>query len=269
MAAWSLIGHLPCRAGASRTVLRASNAKRSAPRLRNPFKLLGLDPGAEKAALRPAFKKLAATVHPDVPGTGDAAAFQQVLWAYQELSNTDRWHHWSQLARGVPLDAMPVPYEDAYVELCNMWPDDLRRKQDELRKQDESDADALDEFEARLRYQSAKKAEVKSSQADSLRKLIQGPYEEEGENYGRPTFRKADEGQRAAIYYWAERDGADCDGWWIGADVGGDVVFAFNINQASMTPPATGWRFPLRGPVDNSLQVLQGPPGQIEISFAA
>ena len=36
------------------------------------------------------------------------------------------------------------------------------------------------------------------------------------------------------------------------------MVFAFNVNQASMFPPFMGWRFPLRGPLDNSLRVLQG-----------
>ena len=35
-------------------------------------------------------------------------------------------------------------------------------------------------------------------------------------------------------------------------------VFAFNVNQASMVPPFMGWRFPLRGPLDNSLRVQLG-----------
>lgn len=33
-----------------------------------------------QAAVRPAFRKLAAKLHPDIAGTGDAAAFRQVLW---------------------------------------------------------------------------------------------------------------------------------------------------------------------------------------------
>ena len=45
-------------------------------------------------------------------------------------------------------------------------------------------------------------------------------------------------------------------------------VFAFNINQASMLPPRSGWRFPLRGPVDHSLRIVPGRPvrGMSEVS---
>jgi hypothetical protein len=37
-------------------------------------------PQLGQAPERPAFRKLAAKLHPDIAGTGDAAAFRQVLW---------------------------------------------------------------------------------------------------------------------------------------------------------------------------------------------
>eukprot|EP00434_Breviolum_minutum_P018109 symbB.v1.2.015973.t1/scaffold1205.1/size131557/12 len=109
---------------------------------------------------------------------------------------------------------------------------------------------ALDEWEELYRKRQAEKA---------AQGIIQGTYQENGSNHGRPVYKKSlDTGEHVAIYYWDEKDGADCDGWWIGAEVGGNMVFAFNVNQASMFPPFMGWRFPLRGPLDNSLRILQG-----------
>ena len=132
--------------------------------------------------------------------------------------------------------------------------------------------DALDEWEEFYRRRQAEKAaQVQKTQQQLVRRIIQGSYEEKGSNHGRPVFRKAlDTGESVAIYYWAEKDGADCDGWWIGAEVGGDMVFAFNVNQASKLPPLMGWRFPVRGPLDNSLRVLQGSNrSEVRVTFEA
>ncbi|CAE7349480.1 smc3 [Symbiodinium pilosum] len=113
-----------------------------------------------------------------------------------------------------------------------------------------------------------REAKVQEAQTALVKRLIEGIYKEQGRNHGRPVFRKSlGQGESVAIYYWDEKDGADCDGWWIGAEVGGDMVFAFNVNQASMLPPSTGWRFPLRGPLDRSLRIIQGGNESLKIQF--
>lgn len=209
----------------------------------NPFDILGLSRASKQAAVRPAFRKLAAKLHPDIAGTGDAAAFRQVLWAYRELSEADGWRRWRR-SRGRFEKSMKFSndFEELFEDAVDAGPD------------------SLDEWEEVFRKRQAEKAaQVQKTQQQLVRRIIQGTYQEKGSNHGRPIFRKALEtGESVAIYYWDEKDGADCDGWWIGAEVGGDMVFAFNVNQASMFPPFMGWRFPLRGPLDNSLRVQLG-----------
>ncbi|CAE7678560.1 Kidins220 [Symbiodinium necroappetens] len=130
----------------------------------------------------------------------------------------------------------------------------------------------LDDWEEMYRRRQAEKEKKEKkeqqTQTNLVKRILEGSYEEKGRNHGRPVFRKSlGQGESVAIYYWDEKDGADCDGWWIGAEVGGDMVFAFNINQASMLPPRSGWRFPLRGPVDHSLRIVPGPDGTVQIQF--
>ena len=226
---------------------------------KDPFTILGLARNSDQAAVRPAFRKLAGKLHPDVAGTGDAAAFRKVLWAYRELSEPDSWLRWSATrARRSRSFERSMKFSEDFEELF----------------EDAVDAgpDALDEWEEFYRRRQAEKAaQVQKTQQQLVRRIIQGSYEEKGSNHGRPVFRKAlDTGESVAIYYWAEKDGADCDGWWIGAEVGGDMVFAFNVNQASKLPPLMGWRFPVRGPLDNSLRVLQGSNrSEVRVTFEA
>lgn len=55
-------------------------------RAADPRSVLGLAPGtSDEAEVRAAFRKLAKTYHPDVPGTGDAVRFQAVQEAAQQL----------------------------------------------------------------------------------------------------------------------------------------------------------------------------------------
>eukprot|EP00933_Yihiella_yeosuensis_P037481 TRINITY_DN3142_c0_g1_i1.p1 TRINITY_DN3142_c0_g1~~TRINITY_DN3142_c0_g1_i1.p1 ORF type:complete len:315 (+),score=61.58 TRINITY_DN3142_c0_g1_i1:169-1113(+) len=225
----------------------------------NPFDLLGLPRNAEEALVRPAFTKLAGTLHPDVAGTGDAEAFRKVLWAYRQLSDPKSRSRW-------------VKKPPRFVNRKHFVEDDDLA---DLIQNDEAFRDlaeelGLDEWEAMLRARQKKADErFKQSQVSLVRSLIEGSYKEDGANHGRPIYRKRFKGyeESVSIYYWDERDGADCDGWWIGASVGGDMVFAFNINQAAMKPPAAGWRFPLRGPVDETLRVELEPDGGVRLFF--
>ncbi|CAJ1371821.1 unnamed protein product [Effrenium voratum] len=423
----------------------------------NPFDILGIPQTSEQAAVRPAFRKLAATLHPDVAGTGDSAAFRKVLWAYRELS-ADGWRRWRRAPRGrfETPQSFGDDFEELFEEEAKMWqavafrgavdkgdleevnemlesgcnpnyrmPDgsnwtvlmlaaysgheelvqkftkggkgvsdkdprsgfqalmlaamkghaavcrsllekkaevnavnedgetplmmaaamghtdvvslllqsgglssvDAKDKNEmsaikkaarwghvdclrlltngkfddremkhcllfgklyghpevvaEIQKvlepaEEEPEGDAvdagpdLDEWEEMYRRRQAEKAaQVQKSQQLLVKRIIQGTYQEQGSNHGRPIFKKSLEtGESVAIYYWDEKDGADCDGWWIGAEVGGDMVFAFNVNQASMIPPLMGWRFPLRGPVDYSLRIVPGAnSSQVRITF--
>jgi hypothetical protein len=63
------------------------------------YTVLGLDPAANPAAIRAAFRRKAREVHPDIPGTGDAGAFVAVKRAYDVLSNGKRRESYDQAAR--------------------------------------------------------------------------------------------------------------------------------------------------------------------------
>jgi DnaJ domain len=67
---------------------------------------LGLDPAAAQAAVVAAFRAKARVVHPDVPKTGNAAAFVAVKQAYDVLSNRERRAAYDRKARESALDAI-------------------------------------------------------------------------------------------------------------------------------------------------------------------
>ncbi len=54
------------------------------------YAALGIDPAATPQAVAAAFRRKARVLHPDVPGTGDAAAFIRVKQAYEVLGNARR-----------------------------------------------------------------------------------------------------------------------------------------------------------------------------------
>src|SRR3954452_7462124 len=60
---------------------------------------LGLEPGAAREAVAAAFRARVRVLHPDVPGTGDTAAFVAVKQAYDVLSNPERRQDYDRAAR--------------------------------------------------------------------------------------------------------------------------------------------------------------------------
>ena len=75
---------------------------------------------------------------------------------------------------------------------------------------------------------------------------IEGLYQQDGTNHGRPTFWRHDyaSGQSAVIYYWDARDGFQHAGWWSGPAIGRDPVWAFNPSPVAAMPPKLGWHAP-------------------------
>eukprot|EP00441_Pelagodinium_beii_P018050 CAMPEP_0197658060 /NCGR_PEP_ID=MMETSP1338-20131121/45004_1 /TAXON_ID=43686 ORGANISM="Pelagodinium beii, Strain RCC1491" /NCGR_SAMPLE_ID=MMETSP1338 /ASSEMBLY_ACC=CAM_ASM_000754 /LENGTH=956 /DNA_ID=CAMNT_0043234561 /DNA_START=36 /DNA_END=2907 /DNA_ORIENTATION=- len=112
---------------------------------------------------------------------------------------------------------------------------------------------------------------VSGCKHDTVGQIVRGGFVRSGENHGRPTYRKTQkaDGKDVNIYFWDSRDGANMSGWWFGSMVGGDVVWAFNPNTGSQTPPPTGWKVPYEGQVDPTMGIktitakpAQSPPQQ-------
>ncbi|CAE7733468.1 dnaJ [Symbiodinium pilosum] len=61
----------------------------------NPFDVLGLSRGATYDEIRSAFRSLARTYHPDVPGTGDEDRFRSIREALEELGTPQGRARWS------------------------------------------------------------------------------------------------------------------------------------------------------------------------------
>src|SRR3954468_8589580 len=60
---------------------------------------LGLQPDAAQTAIAAAFRARVRLLHPDVPGTGNAAAFVAVKQAYDVLSNPHRRQDYDRAAQ--------------------------------------------------------------------------------------------------------------------------------------------------------------------------
>ncbi|CAE7436898.1 unnamed protein product [Symbiodinium sp. CCMP2592] len=126
-------------------------------------------------------------------------------------------------------------------------------------------------FAAPAQAQSAKAAPAESSGAsrlvvsgcrhETVAQIVRGHFTREGENHGHPVFKKESQwnGLDVMIYFWDERDGPSFSGWWFGPKVGGDQVWAYQPDKES-EPPASGWRVPYDGPVDNTF-ILYPAPG--------
>jgi hypothetical protein len=77
----------------------------------------------------------------------------------------------------------------------------------------------------------------------AVHKLV-GEYVECGENHGRQAFKKSDgSGSDVYLYFWDQRDGWDCAGWWLGNSIGGAQVYARSTHQGTK-PPLKGWKIP-------------------------
>jgi len=96
----------------------------------------------------------------------------------------------------------------------------------------------------------------------AVAEIINGSFQAVETNHGKPVYRKPATANSVAvlIYYWDERDGPNFSGWWFGPKVGGDQVWAYNSSKGSLLPPATGWKVPWDGPVDDGFLLTQGPP---------
>lgn len=97
----------------------------------------------------------------------------------------------------------------------------------------------------------------------TVSKIIAGEYVSNGQNHGRPVFKKASDQSSAVtvlIYYWDDRDGKSFHGWWFGPKVGGDQVWAYNsdVNKTASLPPVDGWHVPWDGPLDTKLRLTYG-----------
>jgi hypothetical protein len=81
------------------------------------YALLDLTPAATKAAIVKAYRAKARMLHPDVPRTGNAAAFLAVKQAYDVLSNAQRRSRYDDEARSAGEQASPpfrpAPFESA------------------------------------------------------------------------------------------------------------------------------------------------------------
>ncbi len=74
---------------------------------------LGLDPGAPPPAVAAAYRAQARVLHPDVPATGNAAAFVAVKQAYDVLSNQARREAYDRQARQAVAQPEPAVVRQA------------------------------------------------------------------------------------------------------------------------------------------------------------
>ncbi|CAK9059818.1 unnamed protein product [Durusdinium trenchii] len=83
--------------------------------------------------------------------------------------------------------------------------------------------------------------------------IVRGTFTVNGQNHARPTYKKDTKvnGLDVQLYYWDGSDDPAFCGWWFGAKVGGNDVWAYAASS-TLTPPKTGWRVPSDGPVDSS-----------------
>jgi len=109
---------------------------------------------------------------------------------------------------------------------------------------------------------------VKGGTHQGMASTVQGKYRKEGSNHKRPVFKRVElatepVSEKVLIYYWDDRDGSDGQGWWFGAEVGGQNAYLYNAADGPLPPP-TGWLILSTDEVDPELQVsvtTRRPPG--------
>eukprot|EP00928_Gymnodinium_smaydae_P016845 TRINITY_DN16376_c0_g1_i2.p1 TRINITY_DN16376_c0_g1~~TRINITY_DN16376_c0_g1_i2.p1 ORF type:complete len:1086 (-),score=275.43 TRINITY_DN16376_c0_g1_i2:89-3049(-) len=95
---------------------------------------------------------------------------------------------------------------------------------------------------------------VSGGRNSTVSNIIKGEFEATSSNHNRPVYTKLTGTLTVLIYFWDDRDGPNFSGWWFGPKVGGDQVWAYNTST-SPVPPASNWRVPWDGPVDDSLRL--------------
>lgn len=240
---------------------------------RNPYDILGLPKDVEEAAVRQAFKSLAATLHPDVVGTGDEAAFRDALWAYKELSDPLRRQRWlprDDLRENTEYDLEDTFQDDeewrSYATVESEW-EDLR----ELAMQDWFSWELWQNADGDIEELRRLMKEWQESPTVT-RNLIEGTYQAHSWriHHGKPIYFKdnVEDGRDVLIYFWDGRDGEKQHGWWIGPKIGSGTVFAFSSSKIAK-PPLGDWRVPVGGLVDDSLQIASREGGLLQISFSS
>ena len=73
------------------------------------YATLELEPDATPEAIATAFRNKARVLHPDIVGTGDAAAFMRVRAAYDVLGDADRRAAYDRAARSAVIPQIPPP----------------------------------------------------------------------------------------------------------------------------------------------------------------
>merc|ERR1711920_473256 len=99
---------------------------------------------------------------------------------------------------------------------------------------------------------------VSNCQSPIVSSIIAGPYVLEGTNHGRPIYRKQGVlgSANVLVYFWDERDGPAWAGWWFAPKIGWeDPGWAHHDDRVMQTPPLSGWRVPVDGPVDGTLRL--------------
>ena len=83
---------------------------------------LGVEPRSRPEAITVAYRRKARLVHPDVPGTGDTAAFVELKQAYDVLIHTDRRAAYDRSAR------QEVPQTSAQTQAHDQEPGEIGAK---------------------------------------------------------------------------------------------------------------------------------------------
>lgn len=80
---------------------------------------------------------------------------------------------------------------------------------------------------------------------------LNGTYHKSSSIGPRAVYRKSEAGCVAFIYYYKGAD-IKMTGWWVGPEVDGDTVWAYNQSMSTI-PPKDGWRHPWESKVPNRL----------------
>ena len=96
--------------------------------------------------------------------------------------------------------------------------------------------------------------------------MINGVYEEQDQCFGKASFHKVRPKMTVEvhIYFWNPSEDSEYAGWWIGPDIGGSQVWAYNPGVSAERPPSKGWKvggpyLPGGGVLDDTLRLSELP----------